>query len=185
MILAGKVMNPKLNYSMIIIGILDFSKAFDKVPHARLLLKMDFYGIRSIILLLWIRSFYVLAHNMCMVVEGIVSSPSEVTSSVPQDQCLDPLFSYYIAHNIDILAYTDYTLIPPLDDSILQEDLLTKGSRTIAANYRPISLTSICCKILEHVIHPFIFLYNDRNNILCDHQHGFYLITAVRPNLLL
>ena len=49
MILAGKVMNPKLNYSMIIIGILDFSKAFDKVPHARLLLKMDFYGIRSII----------------------------------------------------------------------------------------------------------------------------------------
>ena len=51
-----------------------------------------------------------------------------------------------------------------------------KGSRTTAANYRPISLTSICCKILEHVIHSFIFLHIDSNNILCDHQHGF------RPN---
>ena len=51
-----------------------------------------------------------------------------------------------------------------------------KGSRIIAANYRPISLTSICCKILEYVIHSFIFIHIDSNNILCDHQHGF------RPN---
>ena len=48
-----------------------------------------------------------------------------------------------------------------------------KGRRTTAANYRPISLTSICCKILEHVIHSFIFLHIDSNKILCDHQHGF------------
>ena len=27
-----------------------------------------------------------------------------------------------------------------------------KGQRSIAANYRPVSLTSICCKILEHII---------------------------------
>ena len=45
-----------------------------------------------------------------------------------------------------------------------------KGSRTCASNYRPISLTSICCKTLEHIIHTFIFTHI---NILCDHQHGF------------
>ena len=33
-----------------------------------------------------------------------------------------------------------------------------KGSKTEAANYRPISLTSICCKTLEHIIYSFIFL---------------------------
>ena len=48
-----------------------------------------------------------------------------------------------------------------------------KGSRKCAANYRPISLTSICCKTLEHIIHSFIFTHIDKYNILCDHQHGF------------
>ena len=28
-----------------------------------------------------------------------------------------------------------------------------KGQRSVAANYRPVSLTSICCKILEHIIY--------------------------------
>ena len=28
-------------------GILDLSKAFDKVPHGRLALKLDYYGIRG------------------------------------------------------------------------------------------------------------------------------------------
>ena len=58
----------------------------------------------------------------------------------------------------------------------LQNPAYKKGSRTIVANYRPISLTSICCKILEHVIHSFIFLHIDSNKILCYHQRGF------RPN---
>ena len=35
---------------------LDFAKAFDKIPHERLLYKLDKYGIRGK-LLLWIRSW--------------------------------------------------------------------------------------------------------------------------------
>ena len=38
------------------IGILDLSKAFDRVPHTRLLHKLDFYGIRGH-LFTWLRSF--------------------------------------------------------------------------------------------------------------------------------
>lgn len=48
-----------------------------------------------------------------------------------------------------------------------------KGERHIAANYRPVSLTSISCKILEHIIHSSIMKHLDANKILTDAQHGF------------
>lgn len=40
-------------------------------------------------------------------------------------------------------------------------------------NYRPISLTSICCKILEHIIYSAIFQYLNSINYLTPSQHGF------------
>ena len=51
--------------------------------------------------------------------------------------------------------------------------LYKKGSRTDPANYRPISLTSVCCKMLEHIIYSSIFSHLERHNVLCDSQHGF------------
>ena len=48
-----------------------------------------------------------------------------------------------------------------------------KGDRAEAKNYRPVSLTCICCKVLEHVIHSRIMNHLDDHEILCDSQHGF------------
>ena len=48
-----------------------------------------------------------------------------------------------------------------------------KGDRAKAENYRPISLTSIACKLLEHIIHSSIMDFLDDNSILSDFQHGF------------
>ena len=48
-----------------------------------------------------------------------------------------------------------------------------KGDRSCAANYRPISLTCIVCKIMEHIICSNIFSHLDKYGILCDQQHGF------------
>ena len=48
-----------------------------------------------------------------------------------------------------------------------------KGSRTDPLNYRPISLTCIASKILEHIISHDINLFLDQHNLLSDCQHGF------------
>ena len=48
-----------------------------------------------------------------------------------------------------------------------------KGNRTDPANYRPISLTSTCSKILEHIIYSSISTHLSNYNILCINQHGF------------
>ena len=42
-----------------------------------------------------------------------------------------------------------------------------------AESYRPISLTCICCKLMEHVITSHIMQHADRNNILYPLQHGY------------
>ena len=51
--------------------------------------------------------------------------------------------------------------------------IFKKGDRSLAANYRPISLTSICCKILEHIIFTNIMNHFDCYSVLTDRQHGF------------
>ena len=47
------------------------------------------------------------------------------------------------------------------------------GDRSKPSNYRPASLTSICSKMVEHIIHSHLMPYFESNNILTDFQHGF------------
>ena len=51
--------------------------------------------------------------------------------------------------------------------------LFKKGNKRKAENYRPVSLTSITCKLLEHIIHSNIMDHFDSNKILNNGQHGF------------
>ena len=47
------------------------------------------------------------------------------------------------------------------------------GAKSDPANYRPISLTCLCCKIMEHVVLSHIAKHLNANSILLDSQHGF------------
>ena len=51
--------------------------------------------------------------------------------------------------------------------------IFKKNDRSCSLNYRPVSLTNICCKLLEHIIYSNIFEHLHKYNILCSHQHGF------------
>ena len=48
-----------------------------------------------------------------------------------------------------------------------------KGSRAIAANYRPVSLTSHVIKIYERVLRKQMIAHLEENNLLNSKQHGF------------
>ena len=96
--------------------LLDFSKAFDKVPHKRLLHKLHFYGVRNSTLG-WIQAF--LTHRSQQVVlEGTHSSPADVVSGVPQGTVLGPLlFLAFINDLPDIVRSSSTRLFA--DDSLI------------------------------------------------------------------
>ena len=47
-----------------------------------------------------------------------------------------------------------------------------KGDRHLAENYRPVSLTSVPCKVMESIIKEKMVDHLEINNLLSDRQYG-------------
>lgn len=62
--------------------------------------------------------------------------------------------------------------------------LFKKGNKLEAANYRPVSLTSMCCKIMEGIVRDNLMIYFDENKLISKQQHGFVKRRACVTNLL-
>ena len=114
------------------IAVLDFSKAFDTVPHNRLLTKLKHYGIAGNTLS-WIRAFLT-NRTQRVLVEGYGSRLVSVRSRVPQGTVLGPLlflaFINDLPHHVQsqIRLFADdcllYRPICDVSDSVaLQRDL--------------------------------------------------------------
>ena len=109
---------------------LDFRKAFDTVPHARLINKLKAYGIEGS-LLQWISSF-LSQRKQRVRVNAAHSDFSPVTSGIPQGSILGPLlFIIFINDLPDCVQsiceiFADDTKIfgPSTKHSVLQADLL-------------------------------------------------------------
>ena len=111
---------------------LDYSKAFDSVPHLRLISKLQAYGIRGN-LLKWIKNFLI-GRQQKVILNGSSSQWTEVTSGVPQGSVLGPLlFILYVNDITDgvqssLEMFADdsklYRIIQnPCDTDTLQHDL--------------------------------------------------------------
>ena len=51
--------------------------------------------------------------------------------------------------------------------------IFKKGDRSDPINFRPISLTCILCKVMEHIVASNLSRHFEQNDILFDLQHGF------------
>ena len=58
------------------------------------------------------------------------------------------------------------------------------GSRSDPSMYRPISLTSVCCKSFERLIKQVLLDHLHSNNIISQHQHGFLSKKSTETQLL-
>jgi len=74
---------------------LDMAKAFDRVPHEKLVYKLEMFGLRNP-LLAWIKD-YLTNRRRRVIIEGTASDWKPVTSGVPQGSIIDPiLFLVYV-----------------------------------------------------------------------------------------
>ena len=62
--------------------------------------------------------------------------------------------------------------------------LFKKGDKSNPGNYRPISLTSVVCKLMESILRDKIVEFLEKNNIIRDSQHGFRNRRSCLTNLL-
>ena len=62
--------------------------------------------------------------------------------------------------------------------------IFKNGDKTLPDNYRPISLTSIICKIMESILCEKINDFVEKNNLVTKNQHGFRSKRSCTTNLL-
>ena len=67
----------------------------------------------------------------------------------------------------------DSGTVPTEWKKALVSPVYKKGAHYDPINYRPISLTCICCKLLEHIVVSNMMTHLETENILCPEQHGF------------
>ena len=105
------------------VAILDFSKAFDTVPHDKLIHKLNTYGVRGN-LQKWIKAFLCDRH-MKVVVDGVSSSEAVVASGVPQGTVLGPLL--FLCHINDLPDCVSSSVRLFADDCLLYRSIKSES----------------------------------------------------------
>jgi hypothetical protein len=108
--------------------VIDFSKAFDLVPHGRLLTKIANSGLDPRVVV-WIRKF-LLGRTQRVRVGGRLSEEVRLSSGVPQGSVLGPLL--FLAYVNDISRNIESTIILFANDCVIYRTITNKGDRNVA-----------------------------------------------------
>ena len=143
--------------SQIDVAILDFSKAFDTVPHAGLLGKLEHYGIDSKILL-WITNF-LNNRKQRVVVDGSFSNFADVEYGVPQGTVLGPLLFLLHINVNDVVINPPSTVRVPrqhwdradITDRANYHDYLDNLLMSLHLPMECINCTDYCCTDYSHI----------------------------------
>jgi len=74
--------------------------------------------------------------------------------------------------------------VPTLWKTAIVVPIFKKGSPSLASNYRPISLTSSCCKLFETSIKSSLLHFASVKGLISSSQHGFLAKRSTCTNLL-
>ena len=173
--------------------IMDFAKAFEKVPHRRLLHKLEYYGIRGSTHK-WINS-WLSGRTQQVVLDGQASDPVPVLSGVPQGSVLGPvLFLIFINDLPDnirssVCLVADYCVLyrnihSRQDYLTLQEDLTSLGQWE--ADWQMKFNVAKChsMKVTRHQHHKqILFDYSLHNQTFENVQSAKYLGITITDNM--
>ena len=84
------------------------------------------------------------------------------------------VFNLSLEEGIVSLEWKEANIIP----------LFKKGSRNKSENYRPVSLTSVVCKLLERLIKDHLVDFLFKNQLINPSQHGFLKARSCLTNML-
>ena len=106
-------------------------------------------------------------------VDGL--SPKILKETVEQiSKPLAHVFNMSLQEGIVPLEWKEANIIP----------LFKKGSRNKSVNYRPVSLTSVICKVLETIIRDHMMDFLLKHKLINPSQHGFLKARPCLTNLL-
>ena len=116
---------------------------------------------------------YNMKENKSPGVDGI--SPKILKEIVEQiSMPLSHVFNMSLQEGIVPLEGKEANIIP----------LLKKGSRNKSVNCRPVSLTSVICKLLETIIRDHMMDFLIKHRLINHSQHGFLKARSCLTNLL-
>ena len=106
-------------------------------------------------------------------VDGI--SPKTLKETVEQiSKPLAHVFNMSLQEGIVPLEWKEANIIP----------LFKKGSRNKSVHYRPVSLTSVICKLLETMIRDHMMDFLFKHKLINPSQHGFLKSKSCLTNVL-
>ena len=107
----------------------------------------------------------------------LVVTPEVVVSKInnmKENKSLAHVFNMSLKEGIVPFEWKEANIIP----------LFKKGSRNKSVNYRPVSLTSVICKLLETIIRDHMMDFLIKHKLINPSQHGFLKAKSCLTNLL-